>query len=92
MAINYTTGEVTCNRCGITLGNYNVGDYFSLIRLKYCPACRAAATKEQRRVWAQNRRVHDRLVKKQEKDNLNLLREENELLRERIKELMYKGV
>ncbi|MBQ4261077.1 MAG: hypothetical protein II709_04285, partial [Ruminococcus sp.] len=34
------TGIVTCGRCGAVLGNYMTGDYFKLIRIKYCDNCK----------------------------------------------------
>lgn len=80
-------GNVSCVICGTYLGNYLTGDYYSLIRTKYCPVCKDQVRRQQKRVWQHDRRHCDKLTRKAEKDQLQLLKQENELLRERIRKL-----
>lgn len=79
-------GDVKCKICGRYLGNYLNDDYYKLIRMKYCPDCRAEVRREYKRVWEHDKRHHERLVRQAEKDQLLLLWKENEILRERLKD------
>lgn len=82
------TGDVICSRCGAWIGNINGdGNYFALIRTKYCPACRAPAKRETDRLAQKAKRARDRREKQLMKSKCDLLEEENELLRNRIKKL-----
>ena len=82
------TGNVYCDWCHALLGNINgEGNYFALIRLKYCPECRAFARSESNRAAQRAYRQRKRQEKEQLATKLELLEEENRLLRERVKEL-----
>lgn len=87
--LNRETGEVTCDYCGEPLGNYLTGDFYKLIRLKYCPTCKQK--KKNRQDWrtaqkdCRNRR---RKKLKEQKITIEelmkivvLLKEQNKLLR-----------
>lgn len=76
-----TTGIVTCRRCGAVLGNYLSGDYYKLIRLSYCPDCKVAVRREQKRFWAADRRHSERELNKNIKEQNELLKQENAALR-----------
>ena len=75
------TGIVTCRRCGAVLGNYLSGDYYKLIRLSYCPDCKVAVRREQKRFWAADRRHSERELNKSIKEQNELLKQENAALR-----------
>ena len=82
------TGDVRCDWCGDFLGNINGdGNYFSLIRRKYCKTCGTLARSESNRAAQQAFRYRKKLEKEQLKIKAELLEEENQLLREQIKEL-----
>ena len=78
------TGNVTCQMCGAYLGNYLTGDYYSLIRMKYCPACKALADRQRKAFWAREKRKADRREKAEMKSQLEALRAENDALRKQI--------
>lgn len=75
------TGIVTCARCGAVLGNYMTGDYFKLIRMKYCPDCNVQVRKEYQRFWHSQQRQANRELNKEMREQIRLLKEENERLR-----------
>ncbi len=58
--LNEHTGEVTCEVCGKTLGNYLNEDFYKLITTKYCPSCRELIRKNQlreyQRAWRRRRK------------------------------------
>ena len=83
--IDYTSGRVTCDRCGEYLGNYLNDNYFKLIRQKYCLICAAAVDREQHRLAKRARAQHDRQRRKLQAEQLELLKKENEILRRMIK-------
>ena len=83
-----TSGYVRCDWCGDLLGNINGDDnYFSLIRRKYCKTCGTLDRSESNRAAQLAFRYRKKLEKEQLKIKAELLEEENQLLRERIKEL-----
>lgn len=78
------SGDKYCKVCGKYLGNYMTGsgNYFRLIRLKYCDKCRQKVVNYQK-----NRSYHERKItyKQQNAELLHqtiLLTEQNRLLRE----------
>lgn len=76
-----------CTRCGVKISDINTADYFSHIRIKYCPECRRAAEQEQTALRVKALRQRRRAKNKVLDEQLELLKEENELLRQRIIEL-----
>lgn len=89
-------GNVMCDVCKKYLGNINDGDgnYFALIKMKRCPDCQALFNKEKKRLWNQEHRRKQKLLKKETKNEVAELREiveglkeENELLHKRINQL-----
>lgn len=88
---NPKTGEVRCSICGTSIGNINGdGNYFALIRTKYCPACKEPVRRDQNRLAQKAKRQRDKQARKLTDERLKLLAEENNLLREQIKELRRK--
>ena len=75
------TGIVTCGRCGAILGNYLTGDYFKLIRIKYCDNCKVKVRREYKRFWDSQHRQAARELNKEMREQIRLLKEENERLR-----------
>lgn len=76
-----------CSRCGAKISDINTADYYSHIRIKYCDVCRERVNQENTLL-----RVHALRKRRREKNKLldtqlELLKEENELLHQRVKEL-----
>lgn len=87
-------GDRFCTVCKCWIGNYLTGftpygerSYHSIIRSKYCNECRPLMISQQTKVRLHNLRQRKKQEHKQEKTKLDLLEQENELLREYIKEL-----
>ena len=88
---NPKTGEVRCSICGTSIGNINGdGNYFALIRTKYCPACKEPVRRDQNRLAQKAKRQRDKQARILTDERLKLLAEENNLLREQIKNLRRK--
>lgn len=85
------SGNVICDRCGSFIGNINGdGNFFALIRTKYCPACKEPVRRDQSRLAQKAKRQRDKQARKLTDERLKLLAEENNLLREQIKNLRRK--
>lgn len=80
-------GDKFCKWCGVFLGNYMTGDYFKLIRQKYCTECAKESAKLHRRMSKKNNSQGRKLLVDKLIEQTVLLREENELLRLQIMEL-----
>lgn len=78
-----------CEMCGALIGDLSDPreDYYSFIARRYCPTC--AKTAERMHLNARVKRWRERKRKKEQyrDEQLALLKEENELLRQRIAEL-----
>ena len=78
-----------CTMCGAVISDLDnpTTDYYSHIRLKYCPTCRETAERlhslERVKRYRERKRQQDRETAEQ----LRLLKEENELLRLRVAQL-----
>lgn len=80
-------GDVVCDCCGAYLGNIYTGDYFALLRQKYCEKCGEYMLRQMWRTASQKRRKRIKEERKLLKEQNELIKEENELLRKRIIEL-----
>lgn len=87
-------GDKYCVICGEWIGNYNTGEtpdgiksYYSIIRLKYCNQCRPMMINQQTKIRLHNLNQRKRQERKQERTRLELLEEENKLLRKYVSEL-----
>lgn len=78
---DYSSGVVRCIKCGEILGNYKTDDYFKLIRIKYCPNCKAEVNREIQRRAAKRRRQRKRTYYSNIEERNNLLEAENKALR-----------
>ena len=73
-----------CERCGKIIGDAYNTDFFAYIRMKYCPGCKEIVKREQTAERVKRLRRRTREINKARNDQLELLREENEMLRLRI--------
>ena len=80
-------GDVVCDACGYPLGNIYTGDYFALIRKKYCDGCGIVMRRQMWRTATKKRRNKEKAERELIKEQNELIKEENELLRKRIIEL-----
>ena len=78
-----------CAMCGRLISDLDdpATDYFRHIRLKYCPVCRETAEHLQGVDRVKRYRERKRKRDKERDIQLDLLKEENELLRKRIAQL-----
>lgn len=73
-----------CERCGRLIGDAYNTNYYAYIRMKYCPACKEKVTKEQTALRVKALRNRKKQKDKFRDEQLELLKEENELLRKNI--------
>lgn len=78
------TDRKFCKRCGTMISDINNTDWYRHMSVKYCSVCRKASDRQKTAL-----RVYKLRQRKKEKDKfrdeqLELLKVENELLRERI--------
>lgn len=83
-----------CSMCGVLISDLDDPgtDYFRHIRLKYCPTCRGTAEHLQGIARVKAYRQRKRQIDKERETQLELLRQENELLRQKIAVLRDNGV
>ena len=79
-------GDRVCTVCGAFIGNYLGGDYYRLIRTKYCDRCRELAVRTQKTKWQHDDRVNCRKKVKELQEQVDKLRKENEMLRGLLRE------
>lgn len=76
-----------CKRCGCTISNVHTADWYSHIAIMYCPDCRIQSDKEKTALRMQRLRQRKRLKDQYRDEQLELLKQENELLRRRVMQL-----
>ena len=76
-----------CRCCGILISDINSADYFRHISIKYCPTCKDTIKHYQGAERQYNFRQRKKKLDKLRDERLQLLAEENELLRQRILQL-----
>ena len=76
-----------CDQCGTVIAHEQTCDYYAYIRLKYCPGCAADVHRRQKAEYMRRLRAQRREAHKLTEDQNQLLRTENELLRQRIRQL-----
>lgn len=91
-------GDKYCTVCGDWIGNYFTGftpdgerSFQSIIRMKYCKLCRPKMISQQTKARLQKLRESNKQKRKAEKTKLQLLTEENEILRNKIIQLREEG-
>lgn len=77
----------TCVRCGAVIAYECTADWYAYIRMKYCDTCREEVTRKQTAERMRRLRKRRRLENAERKTQLELLKEENELLRRRVQQL-----
>lgn len=88
------SGEVYCDYCGDPLGNYLTGDFYRLIRQKYCKTCRKEIRRDQVNAAQRAKRHRTKLLQKKKdtaitemEQMIMSLREYNKLLLDKTEEL-----
>lgn len=80
------TGDKYCARCGAYIGNIETWEkgYYSFISTRYCERCRDEVKKRHEKERSRNYRKRNRNRNQAEDIQLDLLKQENELLRRNI--------
>ncbi len=73
-----------CERCGKLIGDAYNTNFYAYIRMKYCNNCKEIVRREKNAERMKRLRRENREINKARKEQLELLREENEMLRLRI--------
>ena len=73
-----------CEHCGKLIGDAYETDFYAYIRMKYCSDCKDDVRREKNAQRMKELRRKNREVNKARKEQLELLREENQLLRANI--------
>lgn len=73
-----------CTVCNKEIANINTANYYSFIRIKYCPECKIKVTQNQNLKAVHEMRKRKKLINKERDTQIDLLKQENELLRKRI--------
>lgn len=71
-----------CAICGKCIGNAYNTDYYRYIRLKYCNECKEIQRRKQKAAYQKQYRKDGRKVRQLQKERIDLLCTENELLRQ----------
>lgn len=82
--VDYSYADRYC-RCGKYLGNYMTGDFYKLIRLKYCDDCRTVVKNEQKRFSKKNLHKARKPLCAALLERAIITEEENKLLRQKNK-------
>lgn len=78
-----------CAQCGQIIAREAETDYFAYIRLKYCRPCAQDVQRQQKADYARRLRAQRREAHKLTAEQNQLLKTENELLRQAIRRLEY---
>lgn len=70
-----------CIRCNKLISNIYSADYYSFIRIKYCPSCKEEIRRQQTLERVHKLRQRKKQIDIEKNTQLDLLRQENELLR-----------
>lgn len=73
-----------CSRCGVVISNLVTGDYYSHISIKYCTKCAEVVEREKTAARVKALRQRKRTKDKTRDEQLELYKEENNLLRQNI--------
>lgn len=73
-----------CLRCGVKISDVNESDWYSHMSKKYCDDCRKQSDREKTAVRVAALRQRKKQKDKYRDEQLELLKQENELLRKRI--------
>ena len=73
-----------CERCGKLIGDAYETDFFAYIRMKYCDECKVQVRREKNAQRMKDFRRKNREINKAKNEQLELLKEENEMLRLQI--------
>lgn len=73
-----------CKRCGAKISDLNTADYYSHLSIKYCNICKKQAEKEKTALRVAKLRERKKQKDRFRDEQLELLKEENELLKKHI--------
>lgn len=76
-----------CQQCGRLIAKELECDYYRYIRLRYCPECAQDVHRRQKAAYMQRLRAKRREAHKLTEEQNELLKTENELLRQAIRRL-----
>lgn len=76
-----------CVLCGAVIAYECTADWYAYIRMKYCNQCREQVKRTQTARRMRKFRERNRLANRERKTQLDLLKQENELLRRRVARL-----
>lgn len=82
------TDKKYCQCCGILISDLATADYYSHIRIKYCSTCKVTMSDIHNRQRQREYRQRQKQIRQLKDDRIELLRKENELLRQRLADLM----
>lgn len=74
-------GDRYCQKCGKYLGNYMTGEFYSLIRKKYCDECKIDAYSDFHTLRQRKNRADKSEIIKLQREQIELLKAENAALR-----------
>lgn len=73
-----------CQVCNKLISNIDQSDFYSFIRIKYCDNCRAEVKRQQTLARVHALRQRKKQIEIERNTQLELLKQENELLRQNI--------
>lgn len=73
-----------CQVCNKLISNINQNDFYSFIRIKYCDTCRQEVKRQQTLARVHALRERKKQIDIERNTQLELLKQENELLRQNI--------
>lgn len=76
-----------CERCGLIISNIDTDDFYRHLSVKYCDTCRVKVQREKTAARVAELRKRKKEKDKYRDEQLELLKQENELLRQKIIQL-----
>lgn len=74
-----------CKRCGLKISDVDVADWYSHLSIKYCRPCAEVVKREQTLERVHRLRQRKKIKDKYRDEQLELLRQQTELMQEKIK-------
>ena len=73
-----------CEKCYKIISDINTSDYYSHIRIKYCPDCKEIVLREKTKARMQRLRERKKLQEQERNMKIKQLEAENDILRKRL--------
>lgn len=74
-----------CKRCGLKISDVDIADWYSHLSIKYCRTCAEIVKREQTLERVHRLRQRKKIKDKYRDEQLELLRQQTELMQEKIK-------